>query len=86
MDLIEMECNFVDWIQLTQVRVHWREILNATMKLQIPYRVIDCQLVEKNFWSLLQVPSLLSALFYHDLFPQGSSHDVWRKCYYHHLR
>jgi hypothetical protein len=36
MDLVELECDSVDWIGLAQDRNKRRGILNAVMKLRIP--------------------------------------------------
>jgi hypothetical protein len=37
MDLLEVECGDVDWIELAQNRDRWRALLNAAMNLRIPY-------------------------------------------------
>lgn len=44
MDLKKV-CEAVDWIYLTQCRVHWQVLLNAIMNLSIPYKA-------KNFLTL----------------------------------
>jgi hypothetical protein len=36
MDLQELECGGVDWIELAQDRNRWRALLNAVMSLRIP--------------------------------------------------
>jgi len=36
MDLQEVECEGVDWIDLVQGRDRWREILNAAMNRWVP--------------------------------------------------
>ena len=35
-DLQEMECGYVDWIGLAQVRDRWRTVVSAVMNLRVP--------------------------------------------------
>jgi hypothetical protein len=36
MDLYEVECEGLDWIERAQERDRWRALVNAVMNLQIP--------------------------------------------------
>jgi hypothetical protein len=36
MHLQEVECEFMDWIELAQNRDRWRALVNALMNLQFP--------------------------------------------------
>ena len=36
MDLQEVECGYVDWIGLAQVRDRWLTLVSAVMNLRVP--------------------------------------------------
>ena len=36
MDLQEVECGYMDWIVLAQVRERWRKLVSAVMNLRVP--------------------------------------------------
>jgi len=36
MDLQEVECGYVDWIELAQERGRWRRLVSVVMNLRVP--------------------------------------------------
>jgi hypothetical protein len=37
MDLLEVGCEGMEWINVAQDRDRWQELMNAVMNLQVPY-------------------------------------------------
>jgi len=36
MDLQEVGCEYMDWIELAQIRNRWQTLVNAVMNLRVP--------------------------------------------------
>jgi hypothetical protein len=55
MDIIEIGCERVDCVHLTQDREEWRAVVNTVMNLRVPYKTEDLLTVFQEAFSFVEL-------------------------------